>query len=124
MMNRSVCVGTLTAFLFFSTPLLFGSVQWKVDELRGQGMVVHQEYTSPEPFEPQVAFPGEFDLEGCEQDCRSKFGVDPYFVGGGSGMDTSVWRLFSICIQNCNRDYWKDYDRRMKRLGDPEKDEE
>jgi hypothetical protein len=87
-------------------------------------MIMPQDATPPELLQPQLAFPGEFDLEACEQDCRSKFGVDPYFFGGGSGMDTSVWRLFTICIQDCNRKYWKDYDRRMKKLGDPEKEDE
>jgi hypothetical protein len=69
--------------------------------------------------DPYVSFPGDFDLGGCEQDCRSRFGVDPYWRGSSS----EVWRLYAICIQDCNRAFWKDYDRRMKDLGNSEKDE-
>ncbi len=123
-MNRRnpffICAGlVLVSCLFLSS-----SVNSEGQEATGQSMVIQQDSTPPELLEPQLAFPGEFDLEGCEQDCRSKFGVDPYFFGGGGGMDTSVWRLFTICIQDCNRKYWKDYDRRMKKLGDPEKEDE
>lgn len=55
----------------------------------------------------------DYDLEGCQQDCRSRFGIDPYFSRGGG---TSVWHLYAICIQDCNIRFWKEYDKRMNEL--------
>lgn len=57
----------------------------------------------------------EFSLEICQQECRSKFGVDPYWGPGGG---TSMWRLYAICIQDCNTKFWKEYDRRIQKLKD------
>ncbi|MCX5860579.1 MAG: hypothetical protein NTW27_00420 [Deltaproteobacteria bacterium] len=59
------------------------------------------------------AFGDDFSLGACQQECRSKFGIDPYWRGGG---DSSVWRLYAICIQDCNIKFWKEYDRRMDEL--------
>ncbi len=123
-MNGFSRVGLIAVFLLFTPPLFFAPVESATEQTGAQHRVVEEGQLSHSTLEPQIAFPGEFDLEACEQDCRSKFGVDPYFLGGGSGIDTSVWRLFTICIQDCNRAYWEDYDRRMKKLGDPEKKEE
>jgi hypothetical protein len=61
------------------------------------------------------AFGDEFDLEACQQECRSKFGVDPYWGHGGG---SSMWRLYAICIQDCNAKFWKEYDRRIQKLKD------
>lgn len=67
---------------------------------------------------------GPGDLNACQQDCRSRYGVDPYsdtdsepqFRGRGSS--GSYW-LYARCIQECNEAFWKDYDRKFE---DPDKD--
>lgn len=65
------------------------------------------------------AFGDEFDLGACQQECRSKYGVDPYWGHGGG---TSMWRLYAICIQDCNSKFWKEYDRRIQKLKNLELD--
>lgn len=55
----------------------------------------------------------DYDLGGCQQECRSKYGIDPYRFGGGS---SSIWHLYAICIQECNLKFWKEYDKRIKEL--------
>lgn len=122
-MNKFSTIAVPWVLLLFSAFFPFDPAQCLADYSWRQGVAKHEEQPSPETSQLQMAFPGEFDLEACQQDCRSKFGVDPYFFGGGSGMDTSVWHLFTICIQDCNSAFWKDYDRRMKKLGEPEKGE-
>lgn len=58
------------------------------------------------------------DLEGCQQYCRSIYGVDPYWYGswgGGGGRGRGIG--YAVCIQDCNREYWKAWDQGMERLG-------
>jgi hypothetical protein len=51
-----------------------------------------------------------FDRETCEQDCRERYG------GLGGARDDPRARLYGLCIQECERQFWKDYDRRMRNL--------
>ena len=55
----------------------------------------------------------DYDLGGCQQECRSRYGIDPYRFGGGSSY---IWHLYAICIQECNLKFWKEYDKRIKEL--------
>lgn len=108
--------------ILIAAVLVFGTV----DLLAQEQMRYHENTSEPDSsfptdiLNPYIAFPGDFDLGGCEQDCRSKYGVDPYWRGGSP---SEVWRLYAICIQDCNRTFWKDYDRRMKDLGTTETDD-
>lgn len=55
------------------------------------------------------------DLQGCQQHCRSIFGVDPYFSGKrsfGKRYNTG----YAICIQECNSKYWDAWDAHMEGL--------
>ncbi len=64
----------------------------------------------------------EFNLSACQQDCRSRYGVDPYadeegmspYRRGGSG--GGMYELYAQCIQDCNERFWRDYDRKMRDL--------
>jgi hypothetical protein len=51
-----------------------------------------------------------FDRETCERDCREAYGGWP----GGSNDPRA--RLYARCIQDCERQFWQDYDRRMRNL--------
>jgi hypothetical protein len=59
------------------------------------------------------------DREGCQQYCRSMHGVDPYAIqwryqrGSNGGLGYS----YAICIQDCDRRYWKAWDEQMGKLG-------
>ena len=58
-----------------------------------------------------------FDKESCEQDCRSRFGIDLYFGGGGGwGSRNPGYYAYAQCIQDCNTRFWKDFDRRTRDL--------
>ena len=49
-----------------------------------------------------------FDRGTCEQDCRERY----WGVVGQS--DDPRSRLYGLCIQECERQFWKDYDRRVR----------
>ena len=51
-----------------------------------------------------------FDRETCLQDCRERYG--PW----AGGRDDPRGRLYAQCVQDCERQFWKDYDRRMRDL--------
>lgn len=56
------------------------------------------------------------DLQGCQQYCRSIYGVDPYWFGSwGRGLGRGTG--YAVCIQDCNREYWKAWDKGMEKLG-------
>ncbi len=55
-----------------------------------------------------------FDLQDCEQECRSIYGVDPYSQAGwwgGRNYDKGLYYQYARCIQRCNKKYWKEFDR-------------
>jgi len=64
---------------------------------------------------------GNFDRESCEQNCRSLYGVDPYFRGGGGFGDRGRFYVYAQCVDSCNNKFWKEFDRRTRDL---QKDEE
>jgi len=47
-----------------------------------------------------VAQSDPFDLNRCQQNCG-------WLMGGGS----SGYENYSACIENCNREFWKDFER-------------
>ncbi|MGB6066656.1 MAG: hypothetical protein WBG50_17765 [Desulfomonilaceae bacterium] len=69
----------------------------------------------------------DFDRDGCEQDCRERYGLSPYSDedsppqveeqgwGGGGGYQPGYY-LYANCIARCNRIYWRQFDRKMRRL--------
>jgi hypothetical protein len=60
-----------------------------------------------------------FDRESCEQECRSRFGVDPYelqFSGGWGRGGRPGYYVYANCIQECNTRFWKEFDRTMRDL--------
>jgi hypothetical protein len=59
---------------------------------------------------------GPLDLDGCQQYCRSIYGVDPYWWSN-RGWDRARGVGYGVCIQDCNTRYWKAWDRDMKDLG-------
>jgi hypothetical protein len=61
---------------------------------------------------------GDFDRESCEQNCRSLYGVDPYFRGGRYGGDRGRYYVYAQCVQDSNTRFWKEFDRKMRDLED------
>jgi hypothetical protein len=60
-----------------------------------------------------------FDRESCEQDCRSRFGVDLYELHRGGfrgGPGSGGYYAYASCIQSCNTRFWKDFDRNTRDL--------
>ena len=50
----------------------------------------------------------------CLAECKAKFGMDIYASGGGgTGVD---WRLYFMCIENCERKFWKEWQKNMDEL--------
>jgi hypothetical protein len=52
----------------------------------------------------------DFDRTVCQQDCVEKYG------GPSSGANTPRTRLYALCMQECERQFWKQFDRRTKEL--------
>jgi hypothetical protein len=60
-----------------------------------------------------------FDRNSCEQDCRSRFGIDMYGlsnVGFRGGSGRGGYYAYAACIQSCNNRFWNDFDRSMRNL--------
>ena len=62
------------------------------------------------------------DLPSCQQDCRSRYGIDRYTLQfgpggrgrGGGGGDRGSYYLYAQCIADCNRQFWNRFDRKME----------
>lgn len=56
------------------------------------------------------------DRESCEQQCRSRYGVDPFFIpqrwGGGSY--SGGYQVYANCIAACEKQFWNRFDRKME----------
>ncbi|HMK34095.1 MAG TPA: hypothetical protein VK463_03435 [Desulfomonilaceae bacterium] len=50
------------------------------------------------------------DRDACQQDCRERSGVFFGFPRGDAA------RSYGRCIEDCNRKFWKDYDRNTREL--------
>ncbi len=93
--------------------------------ISAQPLLIPEQSGSPagSPGSLTTPVPHDFNLQACEDACRSRFGVNPWSDdtdlsphrrgGGGSG---SNYDLYAICIQKCNTNFWKDHDRRMEDL--------
>ena len=64
-----------------------------------------------------------FDRETCEISCRSYFGIPPYgeeqWSGGGGGTGGSRFLIIAHCIEQCNKRFWKEFDKKMRDLDRP-----
>jgi hypothetical protein len=56
----------------------------------------------------------DFDREGCEWNCRERYGMELY--RRGIGRSRNNYYLYARCIQDCNNRFWKEYDREMREL--------
>jgi hypothetical protein len=56
----------------------------------------------------------------CIQDCKSRYGVEMYRYGGGGGGigggDSGLWRLYAKCIDDCEKKFWKEWDKNMDEI--------
>jgi hypothetical protein len=61
-----------------------------------------------------------FNRENCEIRCRSIYGIPPYgeeqWSGGGGGMGGSRYLIIAHCIEQCNKRFWKEFDKKMRDL--------
>ena len=61
----------------------------------------------------------EQDRALCLRDCREKFGYLPYWGGGGrGGVNEGNWRLYFKCIDDCEKKFWKEWQKEHDELGD------
>ena len=68
-------------------------------------------------LEPQQWGDPATDRESCEQDCRVRYGVSPYYIlhfGGGSWGGS--YRVFSNCMAQCDKQFWQRFDKRTDDL--------
>jgi hypothetical protein len=72
-----------------------------------------------------VPHEGGFDLQSCETNCRSYYGIPPYLKeqgagGGGASSDSnSRYLIIAHCIEQCQKRFWKEFDKNMKDLDRP-----
>lgn len=79
-------------------------------------MALEAEQTQPCNDLHQGEYDGDpLDLQGCQQYCGSIFGVELYRGGGGGSWGSGI--AYATCIQDCNRKYWKAWDKEVKGEG-------
>lgn len=61
-------------------------------------------------------YDGSFDRQACEEYCRSFYGLLPYAGGGGSDYGRGKFYLFAKCMADCDRKFWKEFDRKSRSL--------
>ena len=58
------------------------------------------------------------DLAACEQECRSRYGIDFYSQSDATlhwrGGDRGMYYAYAQCIQRCNDKFWKEFDKEME----------
>jgi hypothetical protein len=59
---------------------------------------------------PQYSDEFGFDREHCEDECKRRFGVSPYLLHYRN-WGRLRYRLYARCIQDCNRRFWRNFDR-------------
>ena len=61
----------------------------------------------------------EQDRTICLQDCRDKFGYLPFFGRGGvGGGNDGNWRLYFKCIDDCEKKFWKEWQKREDEMNE------
>jgi hypothetical protein len=53
----------------------------------------------------------DIDLDSCQQDCRERYGLDVLDLHRGGGDMRGRYYLYARCIENCNRRFWKQFDK-------------
>lgn len=64
-------------------------------------------------FLPRNDIQAAFDLNYCQKECRSRFGLEPQsdmeeHFRGGSGM--GAYYEYANCIAACNAKFWREFD--------------
>jgi len=65
---------------------------------------------------------GSFDRQSCEQTCRHRYGVSPIPGFGEQGWERRAdnyhpgYYLLAECIDGCNRQFWRNFDRKMENI--------
>lgn len=63
---------------------------------------------------------GDFDRDSCEQTCRHRYNVSPVPGFGEQAWERRAdnywpgYYLLSQCIDDCNRQFWRDFERKME----------
>jgi hypothetical protein len=53
------------------------------------------------------------DRTMCLRDCKDQFGIDMMFRGSGGNSD---WRLYFMCIDRCEKKFWKEWQKEMDQI--------
>lgn len=80
--------------------------------------------SSPGPDTGVIRHVEGFDLQSCETNCRSIYGIRPYVeelqAGGGAASGSyGRYLLIAQCIEQCNKRFWKEFDEKMRDLDRP-----
>jgi len=59
----------------------------------------------------------EQDRTACISTCNNPTGRTEMYCRGGGGGDNGLWRLRSICIANCEKKFWKEWQKEMDEIG-------
>ncbi|MEI6133811.1 MAG: hypothetical protein WCP72_02470 [Desulfomonile sp.] len=53
----------------------------------------------------------------CMKECKDRYGIDTMWGGRGGG-ETSNWRLYFMCIDNCEKRFWKEWQKNTDEIDD------
>ncbi len=101
-MNRTILLLTAAAVL-----IVFSGLEYYLEAQPAEfpaGIGAASQYSNVNLHEES------FDRDSCERDCRERYG------GRGAAGDNARGRLYGICVQECERQFWKTFDRRTKEL--------
>ena len=59
-----------------------------------------------------------FDLSACEWECKLRYGLWPLAEGLDDELQFKGYYGYATCIQRCNRQYWKHFDKESEQLLD------
>ena len=54
------------------------------------------------------------DRYWCLWECRERYGLNPMFRGGGGSSE--IWRLYAICVADCEKKFWKEWEKELERI--------
>jgi len=81
--------------------------------------VAESDIAGRDSFLPQIDGQAAFDLNYCQRECRSRFGLEPQteieeHFRGGSGQ--GAYYEYANCIAACNAKFWREFDNNTRDL--------
>jgi len=51
----------------------------------------------------------------CIKECKDRYGIE-VMRGAGRGGDSGMWRLYFKCMDDCEKKFWKEWQKDMDKL--------